>query len=86
MISCYSSAAPTNTNIRGSGEGPSRNMYKTGETAIMRCYGSSATPVTYRWTFSGGPLPANAQQISAVLRLVLRPMIHTDWLTLKATL
>lgn len=58
-------------NVQGSGTGNGRNMYKTGETAVLRCRASSLTPVSYRWTYSNGALPVNAEQDSSVLKLVL---------------
>ena len=67
---CYSlvSAAPTNVAVRGSGEGRQRNIYKTGQTAVLRCVASSTMPVNYTWTYSNGALPANAIASSAVLQ------------------
>jgi len=59
--------APTDAKVRGSGSGILRNMYNIGDTAILRCQASSATPVSYRWTFSNGALPTNAYSKSAVL-------------------
>ena len=58
---------PTNVNVYGSGDGSGRDLYKTGQTAILRCRSSSATPVSYRWTFSNGRLPSNAISQNAVL-------------------
>ncbi|XP_067947545.1 basement membrane-specific heparan sulfate proteoglycan core protein-like [Watersipora subatra] len=62
-------AVPANVNIIGGGDGPLRNMYNIGETAILRCQASSVTAMTYRWTFSGGVLPSNAVTRSAVLEI-----------------